>query len=181
MNTKWPPRHAESWADMLYSAEERDLQLDFRTEGRVMSDLTDGTLQSRTLADSVKSLIWRGVSESLGDPGLQEWSEWRRLSFFLLIFTKSLWYPPLHDPVTGDSREVFKRTAVFTSRSSHYILSYVHPVPPRLPSMWTDKLFSAGGLKTGWQHSLLQTTVPTNLCSPHMLDCTPTTKLTSCF
>lgn len=42
--------------------------------------------------------------------------------FVLLIFTKSLWYPPLVDPVTGDSKEVLKRTAVFTSRQSAHTL-----------------------------------------------------------
>lgn len=42
--------------------------------------------------------------------------------FVLLIFTKSLWYPPLVDPVTGDSKEVLKRTAVFTSRQPTHTL-----------------------------------------------------------
>lgn len=50
---------------------------------------------------------------------------------FLLIFTESLWYPPLLDLVTGDSQEVLRRTAVFTSRLSHYILRYTHPVHPQ--------------------------------------------------
>lgn len=41
--------------------------------------------------------------------------------FVLLIFTKSLWYPPLVDPVTGDSKEVFKKNRCFhlTAVCSH--------------------------------------------------------------
>lgn len=60
-----------------------------------MSGLTDGTLQSAGLCEELTG-VCRKKSES------------RCLSFFLLIFTKSLWYPPLPDPVRGDSREVLK-------------------------------------------------------------------------
>lgn len=109
---------------------------------------------------------------------MQEWSEWRRLSFLLLIFTKSLWYPPLLDPVTGDSRGVLKRTAVFSSPPSHYILRYMHPVR-LLFVIKTDRVFSAGRLQTGSQlqpHSagtLQSDAAHANQCAPHMLDCTP--------
>lgn len=81
---------------MSSTAEGGGLCSDWGAEGCVTSGLTDGTLQSA-------GTLWGA------DWGLQEKkSELRCLSFFLLIFTKSLWYPPLPDPVRGDSREVLK-------------------------------------------------------------------------
>lgn len=55
--------------------------------------------------------------------------------FVLLIFTKSLWYPPLVGPVTGDPNEVFKKnrcfhlTAVCSHTEMHVLFRCIRPSP----------------------------------------------------
>lgn len=62
INTKWPSnsrRRGEQTCCIMYSGWRGDFQLDLMAEGRIMPDLTDGMLQSRTLVDS-EELMWQG-------------------------------------------------------------------------------------------------------------------------
>lgn len=110
---------------------------------------------------------------------MQEGNEWRRLSFFLLIFTESLWYPPLLGPVTGDSREVLKRTAVspndhrsYSENCAPFSCSTCYPDRKTCQCWESLKIGSQLQLYTAALNQ--SNAVPTNQCSPHMLDCMPT-------
>lgn len=81
-------------------------------------------------------LMWRRLCLSLQwlMVARKEWTE-MLLLFVLLIFTKSLWYPPLVGPVTGDPKEVFKKnrcfhlTAVCSHTEMHVLFRCIRPSP----------------------------------------------------